>query len=288
LPSAAAPMAVAHVENVRLPPPGTGRTPVPRGVDGLQRGRGVPARLGPGRNMTTLWCLSFVLAAAAPAAAQDRERSGKEVVAAVCDECHGTGAKGAPKIGDRDAWARLASQGLTELTESAINGVRRMPPHGGKAMLTDTEIQRAISYMVNQSGGHWIEPISHRAPPAKRSGPEVVQAFCARCHREGVNGAPKIGDRAAWIPRVKQGFDVLVASAIKGQGPMPPRSDEAGLTDAEIRDAVATMINGDANAAPKPSRAASSASAPNPGPADAKGSLAGVLGWLRQLWQRWW
>ena len=97
----------------------------------------------------TLWFL------AGNSLAQKVERSGKEVVDAVCIACHGTGANGAPRIGDKKAWSKLASRGLTGLSQSALKGIRNMPPHGGNPALTDTEIERAITYMVNQSGGHW-------------------------------------------------------------------------------------------------------------------------------------
>jgi hypothetical protein len=80
------------------------------------------------------------------------------------------------------------------------------------------------------------------------------------CHQEGVGGAPRIGDRAAWIPRAKIGFDVLVRSAINGHGGMPARGGLANLTDGEIRAAIAYMLNPvrvsakpqAAQAAPKP------------------------------------
>ena len=213
--------------------------------------------------MTVLAGSSFVPAAAQTAGAQSRERSGKEVVEAVCAACHKTGANGAPKIGDEKAWARLASQGLTSLTEIALKGIRKMPPHGGNPALTDTEIERAITYMVNQSGGRWIEPISKRGPVAQRSGAEVVQAYCAKCHATGAGGAPRMGDRAAWIPRLKQGFEVVVRSAIKGHGPMPSRGGVAELTDGEIRAAIAYMINGPATTATRPSVALTAGPDPN-------------------------
>src|SRR6266536_5265177 len=134
-------------------------------------------------------------------AAQNAERSGKEVVDAVCIACHGTGANGAPKIGDKKAWSKLASRGLTGLSENALKGVRKMPPHGGNPTLSDTEVERAITYMVNQSGGHWTEPVSTTAPAAERSGEQVVKAQCVKCHETGVGGAPKIG-RASCRERV--------------------------------------------------------------------------------------
>jgi cytochrome c5 len=175
--------------------------------------------------------------------AQTVERSGKEVVETSCFACHGSGTNGAPRIGDRKAWAKRAAQGLTSLTQHALTGIRQMPSHGGNPNLSDTEIERAITYMVNQSGGHWTEPISRTQRAADRTGEQIYQAQCHKCHETGVNGAPRIGDRAAWIPRVRQGLDVVVRSAIKGHGAMPPRGGIADLSDAEIRTAVIYMFN---------------------------------------------
>jgi cytochrome c5 len=186
---------------------------------------------------------AVVLAAQHEAKAQRGDRSGKEVVEAVCAGCHATGAQGAPKIGDVQAWSKRASQGLTALTEHAIKGIRQMPAHGGNPNVTDFEIERAVTYMVNQSGGSWAEPIDKSAPRAERTGEQVVQAQCARCHRTGEGGAPKIGDRAAWTPRLQQGINVAVRSAISGHGGMPARGGLADLTDAEIRSAVVYMFN---------------------------------------------
>ena len=179
----------------------------------------------------------------AESAAQQVERSGKEVVEASCVACHGSGANGAPRIGDQKAWAKRSAQGLTGLTASALKGIRQMPPHGGNPSLTDTEIERAITYMVNQSGGHWTEPVSRTARTPDRTGEEIVKARCIKCHQTGEGGAPKIGDQAAWIPRIKQGLDVVIRSAIKGHGGMPSRGGQADLTDVELRSAIVYMFN---------------------------------------------
>jgi cytochrome c5 len=175
--------------------------------------------------------------------AQNDERSGKVVVEATCAKCHATGANGAPKIGDKAAWRKLASQGVSGLTKVALKGIRKMPPHGGNMQLTDTEIKRAVTYMVNQSGGNWIEPTSKKKAPAERTGEQVVKAQCSKCHQTGKGGAPKIGDREAWIPRVKDGFDAVVRSAINGHGGMPARGGMANLTDAEMKNAITYMMN---------------------------------------------
>jgi cytochrome c5 len=181
--------------------------------------------------------------ASRPANAQGTERSGKQVVDTVCAACHATGANGAPKIGDPKAWSKRASQGLTSLTRHALDGIRKMPGHGGSPNLTNLEIGRAVAYMINQSGGHWVEPASAKDLSAERSGEQVVKSQCVKCHEGGLRGAPKIGEREAWIPRMKQGLDSLVRSAIRGHGGMPPRGGQANLTDSEIRAAVLSMFN---------------------------------------------
>lgn len=80
------------------------------------------------------------------------------------------------------------------------------------------------------------------AQPRERSGPEIVKAKCAGCHESGAGGAPKIDDRAAWIPRVKNGVDATVRSAARGHGGMPARGGLADLTDGELRAAILYMF----------------------------------------------
>ena len=77
------------------------------------------------------------------------DRSGKEVVEAVCAECHATGVKGAPRIGERTEWTSRLSHGLGNAVNAAIRGHGGMPPRGGKAELTDNEVRSAIIYMFN-------------------------------------------------------------------------------------------------------------------------------------------
>ena len=198
----------------------------------------------PKRLIITAMALAFALAIF-PAAALTKgaDRSGKEVVEAVCGSCHVSGANGAPKIGDKQAWSSRAARGLDGLTQNALKGIRKMPAHGGNPNVSDFEIQRAITHMVNQSGGQWTEPTNKAVKTANRSGKDIVQLQCVKCHQTGGNGAPKIGDRSAWIPRGANGMDALVRSAINGHGGMPARGGMADLTDAEMRDAVIYMFN---------------------------------------------
>ena len=76
-----------------------------------------------------------------------------------------------------------------------------------------------------------------------RSGRAIVDSVCAECHATGKDNAPKIGDKAAWVPRLRQGVDGAVLSAIKGHGNMPSRGGMSQLTDPEMRRAVIYMFN---------------------------------------------
>ena len=89
------------------------------------------------------------------------QRAGEQIVKQLCATCHETGAAGAPKIGDKAAWAKLLGEGQKHLVETAIKGVKAMPPRGGDPSLTDIEVERAVVFMANRSGGSFKEP----APP---------------------------------------------------------------------------------------------------------------------------
>ena len=75
-------------------------------------------------------------------------------------------------------------------------------------------------------------------PVAAADGKALYDKTCSGCHN---NMAPKLGDKAAWAPRIKQGADALTASAIKGKGAMPPKGGSS-LPDADIKAAVEYMI----------------------------------------------
>jgi cytochrome c5 len=107
----------------------------------------------------------------APAAAPGA-RSGEEIVKTVCGTCHVPGVAGAPKIGDKAAWAPRIKEGLARLTAEAIKGITVkgamvMPPKGGAADLSDNEVARAIVTMANQSGGSMKEPAEPKPAAAK-------------------------------------------------------------------------------------------------------------------------
>lgn len=169
------------------------------------------------------------------------ERSGKEVVEAVCISCHGTGKEGAPRIGNTAEWSSHAAQGLNVMTRNAITGIRKMPAHGGQGSLTDLEISRAVSYMV--SGGTAVDPKKAYSSPQQISGEQLVTTHCQHCHASGKDGAPRLGNMDDWAPRLSQGLDTLVQSSIRGHNAMPARSGMNNLSDADMKAAVSYMAN---------------------------------------------
>jgi cytochrome c5 len=77
---------------------------------------------------------------------------------------------------------------------------------------------------------------------AAKSGEEIVTEVCAACHKTGVANAPKLGDKAGWAPRLKQGLTGLLQSVVKGKGAMPARAGTS-LTDQELSSAIVYMAN---------------------------------------------
>jgi cytochrome c5 len=78
------------------------------------------------------------------------------------------------------------------------------------------------------------------------TGPQVYNAACNMCHGNGVGSAPITGDTEAWAARIEQGIDVLNQHALEGfagsAGYMPAKGGRMDLSDQEVIDAVAYMI----------------------------------------------
>ena len=88
-----------------------------------------------------------------------------------------------------------------------------------------------------------LEVIDANAPKVIKSGEEVVKTVCAACHIPGAANAPKIGDNAAWAPRIRVGLDNMLKISITGKGAMPPRGGVPDLSDLELARAIVVMAN---------------------------------------------
>ena len=80
-----------------------------------------------------------------------KPRSGETVYNTICKACHEAGVAGAPKAGDKAAWAARIATGLEALLKSATNGKNAMPARGGAVDLTDDELKAAVEYLVDKS-----------------------------------------------------------------------------------------------------------------------------------------
>ena len=80
-----------------------------------------------------------------------KPRSGETVYNTICKACHEAGVAGAPKTGDKAAWAARIATGAEALLKSATNGKNAMPARGGAADLTDDELKAAVEYLIEKS-----------------------------------------------------------------------------------------------------------------------------------------
>lgn len=89
------------------------------------------------------------VATATPAAAGAAD--GKKVYDTGCIACHGAGIAGAPKFGDKAAWAPRIKLGMDALYTAALHGKGAMPPKGGNTTLGDADVKAAVNFMVAAS-----------------------------------------------------------------------------------------------------------------------------------------
>jgi cytochrome c5 len=89
-------------------------------------------------------------AAPAPAAAAAGDAGkGKAIFDATCTVCHTAGVAGAPKAGDKAAWAPRLKEGMPAVYAIAMKGKGAMPPKGGNASLSEADVKAAVDYMVS-------------------------------------------------------------------------------------------------------------------------------------------
>ena len=206
-------------------------------------------------------------------------QTGEAVYKATCAACHDAGVAGAPKTGDAGAWSARLAQGQATVVGHALKGLNAMPAKGGNPDLDDVEVERAVVFMANKSGGKFKEPEvktaaaapaeggaaapAAAAPAAAAAAPapapqaaapaaagadvgkKIYDSACVACHGAGIAGAPKFGDKAAWGQRIAQGQAKLYEHAIKGfqgsSGVMPPKGGSTA-SDEEVKAAVDYMV----------------------------------------------
>jgi len=171
---------------------------------------------------------------------------GKKIYAKYCAACHTTGSAGAPILGDAAAWDPLIKMGVDKLHANAINGVNSMPPKGGCPTCSDNQIKAAVDYLIEAAKGGGLSTAVAKPKPLPKltlaDGQRVYQRACYVCHQNGDLGAPKVGDKAVWAPRISKNMDVLFTHAIEGYEGMPKMGACYNCSQAEVMAAVKYMV----------------------------------------------
>jgi len=143
----------------------------------------------------------------------------------------------------------------------------------GTDSLSEAEVTARIKPIAQ------VEIRDANAPRVYKTGEEVYKAVCSACHASGAAGAPKFTNTADWAPRISQGFDTLLHTALAGKGAMPPRGGTSpdDYSDFEIARAVAYMANNSGASFPEPAQPASGAASASAG-AGASAATAGAGG----------
>ena len=105
---------------------------------------------------------------------------------------------------------------------------------------TDSMTAEAISARIKPVANFELKDAN--APKVLRSAEAVYTAQCSACHTAGIAGAPKLGDVAAWAPRIKTGYEALLTSALKGKNAMAAQGG-GEYDDTEIGRAVVYLAN---------------------------------------------
>ena len=109
---------------------------------------------------------------------------------------------------------------------------------GNKPAVGSGNEERALAERIQKVGAVDIRDANRPL----RSGEEVFKAQCSACHATGAAGSPKFGDAAAWGPRIKNGIEALLNSALRGKGNMGAQGG-GDFSDFEIQRAVVYMAN---------------------------------------------
>ena len=156
-------------------------------------------------------------------------------------------------LSDRDFWkffsgliGTLAAVTVALfMVANSIGAKAKKPPAAMEARAIAERI-KPVGEVTISSGEAALNAVSSTANAAG-AGESTYNSACVACHGAGVAGAPKIGDKAAWAPRIAKGNDALYNSALKGftgkTGTMPPKGGNTSLKDADVKAAVDFMVS---------------------------------------------
>ena len=173
------------------------------------------------------------------------------------DATHDLPHEGPIKTPKQLVWAVVASFvvpiiGIILLANFVASGDKKAP--GTEALEAE-----AVARRIQPVGSIEIKNVADAA--SLKTGEQVFQAQCSACHATGAAGSPKLGDAAAWGPRLGQGYEALLTSALKGKGSMGAQGG-GDFSDFEFGRAVVYMANQGGGKLEEPKAPAAAASAP--------------------------
>lgn len=129
---------------------------------------------------------------------------------------------------------------VAAVTAVSIGALIYLANHIG---FTDKKVdEEAVNARIQPVAKVEMAAAGAQAAAGSRGGEELYKASCAACHDTGAAGAPKMGDKGVWAPRLGVGLDVLVKTAKVGKNAMPPKGG-SDATDEELARAVVYMAN---------------------------------------------
>jgi cytochrome c5 len=156
-------------------------------------------------------------------------------------------------MSDRDFWKFFSGLVGTLVAVTVVlfviaNAIGAKPkkPEAGMEAKAIAERIKPVGEVSIASGEGVMNAVVSPANAAG-AGEATFNGGCVACHGAGIAGAPKVGDKAAWGPRIAQGNDVLYGHALKGftgkSGVMPPKGGNTALKDDDVKAAVDFMVS---------------------------------------------
>ncbi len=173
---------------------------------------------------------------------KEEEPQMKQAEESAMEQPAGAMMEGAPTEETMQPEAPMGEEPAMETAPEAANGMtEEAAPQTDEAAPATDEPAADITSESEQANA----PMQVAQAEGDR-GKQVYDMTCFACHAQGIAGAPKIGDKAAWEQRIAQGMDTMVSHAINGfqgsSGVMPPKGGRMDLSDADVQAAVAYMV----------------------------------------------
>ncbi|KAG0189557.1 hypothetical protein DFQ28_003278 [Apophysomyces sp. BC1034] len=156
------------------------------------------------------------------------------------DNATRTGA-GTDGLSDEQVSRRIAPMARVEIRDAGTSTSSTSAAASVPADAAQTAAAAAAIAAIASASSPSSDATTSSSADAAQAGKALYQQFCQACHAAGVAGAPKLGDKAAWAPRLKEPMDTVYNYALRGKGAMPPKGG-SNASDADVKAAVDYMV----------------------------------------------